>query len=238
MIVLKNISKRYGNIDALRDVSLEVPQKEILALIGPSGCGKTTLLRIIAGFERPDQGKVLIKGVPVSASAQIVQPHERKLSMIFQDLALWPHMTVREHIAFVIKKERMDKALRNSQTTRILKNINLNHHYNRYPHQLSGGEKQRLAIARSLAQNPEYLLMDEPFSNLDAILKEEVEQVLLRIKDRLQMGIIYVSHHVEEVLAMADRIAVMNKGTLIQIDTKKHIFENPRDEFVRKILKT
>ena len=221
----------------MNDVSFHLASGEVLAILGPSGSGKTTLLRLIAGFERPDMGAVFIENVEASSPTKMVEPSKRKLSMIFQDLALWPHMTVRQHIEFVLKKDKLPKNVLNSEITTILNHVSLNGHNSRYPHQLSGGEKQRLAIARALASHAKYLLMDEPFSSLDSILKEELQDLVIELKNSLQMGIIYVTHNIEEALVLADTIAVMNKGKLEQIDSKDKILDNPKNDFVRRLLK-
>ena len=197
MIAIDNLKKGYGDVKAIKDLTISLSLEEILAIVGPSGCGKTTLLRLIAGFEVPDEGIIVIDGIEVSTPRLIMQPCKRKLSMIFQDLALWPHMTVEEHIKFVFKKKKLQKDTIRSEIDEILTNVNLNGHKRRYPHELSGGEKQRLAIARALASDVRYLLMDEPFSNLDPILKEDLQKLIIGLKNRLQMGIVYVTHNKE-----------------------------------------
>ncbi|MEW6571865.1 MAG: ABC transporter ATP-binding protein [Nitrospirota bacterium] len=237
MLSVENLSKNYEKVEALKSVSLSLSFNEILAIIGPSGCGKTTLLRIIAGLDSPDDGRVLIDGNEVSTPSKLIAPNERRLSMIFQDLALWPHMTVREHIDFVLKKDKPSKDVIKSKIEELLRDVNLNGYDNRYPHELSGGEKQRLAIARALSSNPTYLLMDEPFSNLDSFLKEELQELIIRLKNSFQMGILYVTHNVEEAFALANRVAIMNMGRLEQIDNKNGILNNPKNEFVRRLLK-
>lgn len=236
MIIMDNLIKKYGKVDALKGLTLELNLHEILAIVGPSGCGKTTLLRIVAGLESPDEGRVLINGIEVSAPAHMVAPHKRGLSLIFQDLALWPHMTVGEHIEFVLKKDRLSVDVIKSKAHGILKDVNLHGYYNRYPHELSGGEKQRLAIARAFALKPAYLLMDEPFSNLDIILKEELQELVMRLKNTHQMSIMYVTHNIEEAFVLADRIAIMNTGVLEQINSKEGILKNPKNAFVRRLL--
>jgi len=237
MLKTKNITKSYKNVEAVKGVTFHVAPGEVLAILGPSGSGKTTLLRLIAGFERPDAGIVSIEGINVSSPMKMIEPSKRKLSMIFQDLALWPHMTVSQHIEFVFKKGKLPKNILNSEITTILDHVSLNGHNSRYPHELSGGEKQRLAIARAFASHAKYLLMDEPFSSIDSILKEDLQQLIIKLKNNLHMGIIYVTHNIEEALVLADTIGVMNQGKLEQIDTKNKVLVNPKNEFVRRLLK-
>jgi len=237
VLAAENLTKRYGNAEALKGLTFELSSGEVLAIIGPSGCGKTTLLRLVAGFESPDEGRVLIDGVEVSSPVRVLAPSKRRLSMIFQDLALWPHMTAREHIEFVMNKKNKSKDVILSNLDRILKDVNLNGYRDRYPHQLSGGEKQRLAIARALASNPTYLLMDEPFANLDSILREELQGAVLDLKVNHQMGVIYVTHNVDEALTLADKMAVMRQGRLEQMGSKDSVLRDPKNEFVRRLLK-
>lgn len=237
MISVDGLKKNYGGLRALNGVSLALPPGEILAVVGPSGSGKTTLLRLIAGLECPDEGKIIIDGIEVSTPSKTLPPHTRKLSLIFQELALWPHMSVREHIEFVLKREKLARDVIHSRTRTILEKVAMNGHQERYPHQLSGGEMQRLAIARALASSPTYLLMDEPLSNVDSILKEELQELMLRLKNEFQVAILYVTHIVEEALAIADRLAVMNEGIIIQIDKKEKVIDKPEDDFVRRLLR-
>ena len=237
MITVDSLRKKYGDAVALAGATLELSLGEVLAVVGPSGCGKTTLLRIIAGLEFPDEGSVFIDEVAVSSSSHKIPPNERKLSLIFQDLALWPHMSVKEHIEFVLRKESIARSEILSATQQILSKVEMNGLQKRYPHQLSGGERQRLAIARALASNPVYLLMDEPFSNIDPLLREELQELVLQLRDQLQMGIVYVTHNVDEAIILADRIAIMYQGRFLQIGTKEEVSNNPRDDFVRRLLK-
>jgi len=236
MLRTENLTKRYSRLEAVKDVTLHISRGEILTVLGPSGCGKTTLLRLIAGLERPDEGRVLIDSMEVSSPNKMVPPFKRKLSMIFQDLALWPHMTVKGNIKFVMEKNLTKDILR-EKIHKILEKVNLIGFNNRYPHQLSGGEKQRLAIARALASRPAYLLMDEPFSNLDSLLKEELQNVVIKLKKDSQIGIIYVTHNIDEALILADRIAIMNKGRIEQMGTKDELLSNPKNEFVKQFLR-
>lgn len=237
MITVDRLRKRYGDAVALAGATLELSLGEVLSVVGPSGCGKTTLLRIIAGLESPDEGSVFIDGVEVSSSSHNIPPNERNLSLIFQDLALWPHMSVKEHIEFVLKKVSSAGNQIQSAIQEILDKVEMNGLQERYPHQLSGGERQRLAIARALATKPIYLLMDEPFSNIDPLLREELQELVLQLREQLQMGIVYVTHNVAEAIILANRIAIMHKGRFLQIGTKEEVSNNPINDFVKRLLK-
>jgi iron(III) transport system ATP-binding protein len=223
MIVVENVQKNYGKLRTLAGVTFELLPQEILALMGPSGSGKTTLLRLVAGFEKPDGGTVYVDGIEVSGASAFVPPHKRKLSMVFQDLALWPHMSVSEHLEFVLQKNGMTKSARKDEIDRILQNVCLEDFGGRYPHQLSGGEKQRLAIGRALASSPSYLLMDEPFSHLDDRLKEELQQLLLSLSQKTRIGTIYVTHDRREAFAVAKRVALIERGLLVRIDDNREL---------------
>lgn len=236
MIRVIKITKRYGTQEAIQAMELEIRENEILAVVGPSGCGKTTLLRLLAGFESPDSGEISIDGEEASIIHKMIPPHKREISLIFQDLALWPHMTVAEHIRFVLRSGNLEGDRLVAAIESVLRSVGLNGYTNRYPNQLSGGEKQRLAIARAIASKKKYLLMDEPLSSLDPLLKKELEGVILRLRETLGIGIVYVTHNMDEAFAMADRIAVMKKGQLEQIGTKDDLIGNPRNDFVRKFL--
>ena len=237
MINIESVTKRYGKVEAVAGLNLEILPNEILGVIGPSGCGKTTLLRLVAGLERPDEGIISIGDVKASTPDKLIPPHDRKLSMVFQDLALWPHMTVVEHLRFMMKKSDSSKEVLGSNINKILKEVNLVDYYNRYPHELSGGERQRLALARAIASEPCYLLMDEPFTNLDTILKEDLQKLVIALRNNYEMGIVYVSHIIEEVLVLADRIAIMDQGTMIQVGARDDVLDNPKDRFVSRLLK-
>ncbi len=236
MIKICDVSKRYGGYDALRQVSLELSPGEILLLAGPSGCGKTTLLRIIAGLERPDEGKVLIDGAEASTPAYVLEPCKRNVSLIFQDLALWPHMSVREHVGFAIRGDRLPKAVIRSRTDDILRSVSLDGLGTRHPHQLSGGERQRLAIARALAPDARWLLMDEPFASLDLFLTEELEELIVRLKKNIGMGILYVTHSPRGALPVADRVALMREGHIVRTDTGEGIMRHPGSDFAHRML--
>lgn len=236
MIEIKNISKKFQGKTVLDNVSMNVEKDGILAMIGPSGCGKTTLLRLMAGLEVPDGGSMTIDDIRASAPNCVLPPRKRKLAMIFQDLALWPHMTVRQHLKYVMRQKKHPVSGFEDKITRLLDAVNLNGRRDRFPHQLSGGEQQRLAIVRALAQEPQYLLMDEPFSNLDPILKEELELFIAHIQSELKIGLVYVTHNIKDLERITDKVAVMKNGRLIQIGDKEDVYNNPANRFVDKML--
>ncbi len=214
MIRISNLNKRFSGVDVVRDVNLSVSKKGITVILGPSGCGKTTLLRLMAGLEKPDHGEMQIDGSIVSAPGRLVAPRKRDLSMVFQDLALWPHMRVAETVAFGLRKEGSAPARIRERVMDVLRWVGLEALSNRYPHELSGGEKQRLAIARALAPGNDYLLMDEPFSNLDPPLKEALIKLTRRLPVSFGTTILYVTHNLDEALALADRILLMSRGKM------------------------
>lgn len=215
MILINDISKQFGTIQAVKGVSLSVAKGEILAILGPSGCGKSTLLRLIAGLERPDAGTVELDGRMVSSRTEMAPPASRRLSLIFQDLALWPHMTVMENVAFTLSRNRFSRSGKSERVKEIIEQVHLSDYLKCYPQQLSGGERQRLAIARAIAPNPLCLLMDEPFNSLDMLLKQEMMDMTMALRKEYRMAIIYVSHDLEEVTYLADKLAIMNHGEVV-----------------------
>jgi len=237
LIKIKNLTKQYGSITAVDNVTLQALEGEHLCLLGPSGCGKTTLLRLIAGFEEPNSGEIVISSKIVSAVGKIIPPYKRKIGMVFQDLALWPHMTVRENIEFGLKKD-LSRKEKMEKIEKILNLVGLTRHLNFYPHELSGGEKQRVALARTLILEPGILLMDEPLSSLDFHLKKEIERVITELQKKLGITTIYVTHNQDEAIAMADKIAIMNKGQIEQVGTLEEFRKKPRTDFVKTFLKS
>jgi ABC-type Fe3+/spermidine/putrescine transport system ATPase subunit len=235
MIKIDGLKKSYGSLEVLSGINLQLKQGEILCVIGASGCGKTTLLRLIAGLENPDAGKISIDGSQVSSPRSVIPPFKRNLSMIFQDLALWPHMTVFQNVAMAAGKNNSKKAA-SRLVNEMLGRVNLEGFGDKYPHQLSGGEKQRLAIARSLVAKPGFLLMDEPLSNLDPILKQEVIEVIKKLMAGAGPGVIYVTHNMEEVFALADTVAFMDKGRIVKCGTCKDVFESTDIALIRSWL--
>ncbi len=233
-LVLKNVSKKYGETTVLDTVDLEIKKGEFIAILGPSGCGKTTLLRIIAGFLDQTEGEVHYNGEVYSSKKKFVPVNKRDLSMVFQTFALWPHMTVREHIEYPLKSKRF-KHLSVEQREKMIEDAmvctGLESFGGRFPGELSGGQKQRVSLARSIVVKPNILLMDEPLSALDAELKVAMRKEIKDIHNVTGATIIYVTHDQSEALAMADKIIIMKDGKIEQIGTPKEIYENPQTIF-------
>lgn len=235
-ITLEDISKYYGNVVAVDDVSFTVERSEFFTLLGPSGCGKTTTLRIIAGFEVPDKGRVFFDDEDVT----FLKPYKRNTAMVFQNYALWPHMTVFENVAYGLKIRRKEHGLTDEEIKKkvewALELVKLSGFENRYPLQLSGGQQQRVALARALVVQPRVLLLDEPLSNLDAKLRVEMREELKRLQKSLGITTIYVTHDQLEAMSMSDRIAVMNKGRIDQIGSPRDLYFKPKTLFVADFL--
>jgi len=233
-----NLTKRFGETTALEDIDLEVERGELLVLLGPSGCGKTTLLRSVAGLEQPDAGEVYLeKELVFSRKKNIsVPPYKRRVGMVFQNYALWPHMNVFDNIAYPLKVKRFSKGETRRRVEEILALVHLEGLERRYPHELSGGQQQRAALARALVMEPRLLLLDEPLSNLDARLREELREELKRIQREVGITMIYVTHDQAEAMAIADRIALMERGRLIQIGPPRELYEHPKTEFVARFI--
>jgi putative spermidine/putrescine transport system ATP-binding protein len=228
---LTGIRKTYGDVVAVDRVDLEIPAGEFFTLLGPSGSGKTTTLRLIAGFERPDEGRVELAGADVTNRA----PYERDVNTVFQDYALFPHMTVAENVAYGLRVKHVPRAERRHRVDEILKVVRLPELGNRKPVQLSGGQRQRIALARSLVNTPKVLLLDEPLGALDLKLRQEMQIELKRIQREVSdVGItfVYVTHDQEEALTMSDRLAVFNEGRIEQIGAPAEVYERPATEFV------
>jgi iron(III) transport system ATP-binding protein len=227
-IRLKNIVKRFGTLEAVSRVSLEIRDGELFTLLGPSGCGKTTLLRLIGGFHRPDEGEVYFGEKEVSG----IPPYERNIGMVFQNYALWPHMTIFDNIAYGLKLKKFSRVDTSSKVLHALKMVNLAGLEKRYPGQLSGGQQQRVALARALVLNPDVLLLDEPLSNLDAKIRLQVRAEIRKLQKELGITTIYVTHDQEEALTLSDRIAVVDHGKLQQIGSPRDLYARPENPFV------
>jgi len=235
-VELKGLGKRYGEAVAVDDVSLMIGHGQLVCLLGPSGCGKTTTLRLIAGFIEPSAGEIAVGGKVLSSPQRTVPPEGRNMSMIFQSYALWPHMTVAENVAYGLRIRKMDKATIASKLQAILSTARLEALAERYPGELSGGQQQRVSLARALVVEPETLLLDEPLSNLDANLREEMRFEIRRLHDRYRYTTVYVTHDQSEAMTTADLIAVMNHGRIEQLGTPKEIYDAPQSAFVARFI--
>lgn len=231
---IKNLSKSFGTVVAINDFSFNLLDGELLAVLGPSGCGKSTLLSCIAGIETPEQGEIYLNDKCIFSFDKKIQtpPETRKIGFVFQNYALWPHMSVNENIEYPLKMAKAPKDKREEKLNYILNLVGLNSKAQRYPNQLSGGEQQRVALARALVMDPDLLLLDEPLSNLDAKLRETMQMEIRKIQQKLNLSVIHVTHDQGEAMAMADRIAVMNNGTIVQTGNPREIYETPKTQFV------
>jgi ABC-type Fe3+/spermidine/putrescine transport system ATPase subunit len=229
---LKGLTKRYGAIAVVDHIDLSLQQGEFVSLLGPSGCGKTTTLRMIAGFIDPSEGTIEMNDTLMSSPAASVPPERRNMSMIFQSYAIWPNMTVFENVAFGLRARKLPNAEVRRRTDEMLAIVRLEQLSGRYPNELSGGQQQRVALARAIVVKPEVLLLDEPLSNLDANLREEMRGEIRRLHDEFNMTTVYVTHDQSEAMAISDRIAVMNKGKVDQLDIPVNIYRRPKTRFV------
>jgi putrescine transport system ATP-binding protein len=227
-IRFENITKRFGDFVAVKNLSLDIYEKEFFSLLGPSGCGKTTLMRMLAGFEEPTEGRILLQGKDISG----VPPYKRPTNMMFQSYALFPHMTVEKNIAFGLEQDNLPKGEIDTRVQEMLKLVKLEQFAKRKPSQLSGGQRQRVALARSLAKRPKVLLLDEPLGALDRKLREETQFELMDIQHTLGLTFLIVTHDQEEAMTVSDRIAVMDRGVLVQVATPAEIYEAPNSRYV------
>lgn len=214
MLTIAGLNKRLGRQEVLREIELSVKEGECLALFGPSGCGKTTLLRLIAGLDEADTGTIELQGKVASDPQVRIHPRQRGMAMVFQDLALWPHMTALSHVEFVIPRTGEGRQARRRRAAEILNSVHLEQHHEKRPHELSGGEQQRVAIARAMAQNPRILLLDEPFSSLDAGLKSRMLDLVREVRRNRGLTVLYVTHTADEVPRLATRVAMMRDGRI------------------------
>ena len=233
---LAGLTKRFGAVTSVDGVDIAVEPGEFICLLGPSGCGKTTTLRMLAGFLTPDAGEIRVGGKVISSTAAVVPPERRNMGMIFQSYAVWPHMTVRDNVAYGLKMRGVAGEERTRRSDKALQATKLFELAERYPAELSGGQQQRVALARALAPNPDILLLDEPLSNLDANLRGDMRLEIRRLHEEFRYTSIYVTHDQLEAMTMADRIVVMNLGRIEQVGTPQDVYDRPNSRFVARFI--
>ena len=239
-IELTHIDKYYGKNHVLKDLNLTIEDGDFMTLLGPSGCGKTTTLRVVSGLEKPQNGIMTIDGVEMinADDAYYAEPSKRGLNLVFQSYALWPHMTVYNNIAFGLKIQKMDKAEIDRRVMDSLRMMRIDMYKDRYPTELSGGQQQRVAIARAIVSEPRLLLLDEPLSNLDAKLRNQMRAELIKLRQRINTTFIYVTHDQTEAMTLGDRIVIMKDGFIQQIGTPQEVFDHPANLFVAGFIGT
>jgi ABC-type Fe3+/spermidine/putrescine transport system ATPase subunit len=235
-LALRALGRSFGDDVAVDDLNLEIAKGEFISLLGPSGCGKTTTLRMIAGFIQPSAGVIEKDSVIIASAKRALPPEKRDMVMIFQSYALWPHKTVAENVAFGLRLRKFDNAAIGRKVTEMLQAVKLDSFAGRYPAELSGGQQQRVALARAIVVEPAVLLLDEPLSNLDANLREEMRLEIRRLHNKFKMTTILVTHDQAEAMATSDRIAIMNKGKLEQVDTPLALYAWPKTRFVANFI--
>ncbi len=227
-VTLENVTKRFGRVTALNGVNFEIKKGEFFFLLGPSGCGKTTLLRLIAGFYQPEGGRIFFDDREMTT----VPPHERNTGMVFQNYALWPHMSVSKNVDYGLRVRKVSAEAREDRVRRALEMVQMEAYADRFPNQLSGGQQQRVALARALVIEPDVVLLDEPLSNLDARLRLEMREQIQHLQEEIGTTMIYVTHDQKEALSMADRVAVMQTGNVVQVGVPRELYSRPVSEFV------
>jgi iron(III) transport system ATP-binding protein len=232
VVTISNLFKSFGDVEVLKNINDEFQDGEFVTLLGPSGCGKTTLLRIIAGFEKPTKGSVLIDGKEVSSDNVFVPPEHRNIGMVFQSYAVWPHMNVFDNVAYPLKIKKVSKNIIKEKVENVLKLVHLSQYAKRIPSQLSGGQQQRIALARALVAEPDLLLLDEPLSNLDAKLRESMRYEIKELTQKLGITVVFVTHDQVEAMTMSDRVLVINRGIIQQVGTPYEIYRKPANQFV------
>jgi iron(III) transport system ATP-binding protein len=235
-VELSGLTKRYDNVTVVNDLSLSIDKGQLVCLLGPSGCGKTTTLRLLAGFLEPDAGEIRVGGARISAPGATVPPERRNMSMIFQSYALWPHLTVFENVAYGLRLRHLARNEVRRRTETLLAATKLGELAQRYPGELSGGQQQRVSLARALVVEPETLLLDEPLSNLDANLREEMRFEIRRLHDLYHYTTVYVTHDQAEAMTTADVIVVMNQGVIEQVGSPEDIYQSPLTQFVARFI--
>jgi iron(III) transport system ATP-binding protein len=235
-VAIAGLTKRYRDVAAVRELDLTVAPGELVALLGPSGCGKTTTLRLVAGFMTPDAGEIRVGERVISSPGLVIPPERRRMAMIFQSYALWPHMTVAQNVAYGLRFAKTPRAQRHHRVEDMLRAVQLAGYGARYPGELSGGQQQRVAVARALVVEPEILLLDEPLSNLDASLREEMRFEIRRLHERFGITTLYVTHDQAEAMVISDRVAVLRAGRVVQVGAPAELFERPRTRFVAEFI--
>src|SRR5499433_712167 len=231
-VFLDGLTKKFTGMAAVDDLRLEIKDGEFVSLLGPSGCGKTTTLRLVAGFLQPDAGEIRVNDKVISSASILIPPERRNMSMIFQSYAIWPHMTVFQNVAYGLKFKKLANREVDEKTERLLRVVHLDALKARYPAELSGGQQQRVALARALVVEPQVLLLDEPLSNLDANLREEMRFEIKRLHEEFRITTVYVTHDQAEAMVTSDRIAVMNHGRIEQVDDPHALYTRPKTRFV------
>ncbi|MCR4818331.1 MAG: ABC transporter ATP-binding protein [Fretibacterium sp.] len=231
-ITLTDVTKSYGSVQVIRKFSSVFQDHEFVTLLGPSGCGKTTMLRMIAGFEKPTTGEIKIDDTVVSGGGKFIPPNRRGIGMVFQSYAVWPHMNVFDNVAYPLKIQRLPRAEIKQRVADILEAVHLSQYVERMPNELSGGQQQRVALGRALVCSPRVLLLDEPLSNLDAKLRESMRFEIKDVQKRFGITVVYVTHDQTEAMAMSDRVIVFNRGTVQQMDSPMNIYRSPANQFV------
>lgn len=231
-VILDGVSKAFGPTTVLQDMDLQIGAGELVTVLGPSGCGKTTALRILAGFEKPTRGRVLVGGRDITS----VAPNRRGIGMVFQAYSLFPNMSVQDNVEYGLRVRKVATQQRRKTAQEMLEMCGLAEFADRFPHQLSGGQQQRVALARALATQPEVLLLDEPLSALDAIVRVQIREEIRRLQQQLGITTMFVTHDQEEALAIADRVAVLNSGVIEQIDEPRKVYQRPATEFVARFV--
>jgi ABC-type sugar transport system ATPase subunit len=232
ILKISGISKKFGPAEVLKDVSFSVDEDDIFFILGPSGCGKTTLLRIITGFTEPDSGKIMLSGRDITNTP----PANRNIGMVFQNYALWPHMNVWQNVSYGLEIKKFPPEVIRRKTEKVLQTTKMASFANHFPPKLSGGQQQRVALARAIVTEPKLLLLDEPLSNLDAKLREEMREEIRRIQREIKIAMIYVTHDQKEAMAMGQKIAVMDQGQFTQIGTPVQLYSSPSDKFTAGFL--
>ena len=231
-VTIKGVTKSFGKVTVLQEFNQKFEDGEFITLLGPSGCGKTTMLRLIAGFEKPSSGEIYIGDKLVSSENEFLPPEKRGIGMVFQSYAVWPHMNVFDNIAYPLKIQKIAKNEIEERVSQVLKIVHLEQYKDRFPSELSGGQQQRVALGRALVAQPEILLLDEPLSNLDAKLREEMRYEIKEITKKLKITVIYVTHDQIEAMTMSDRIVLINKGEVQQVAPPQEIYSKPKNMFV------